>query len=303
VAHFQAGVLNEKMNNTGRVNLYQLHQQIPPHERAYLFELCQERKKDLQRLPQNHRAEIINLSDRADGQFAERGFGQAPRESHSFREYMANMGLIERQLLNEAVSRLIPRPDRERNDLTITEARNLLPEKARDEIRLRAANLAWQSLVPEEVFEREPTPEAMRISETIAHIQEHLQDRARVAQAARNDFVQEKNGHPLSPADARRLAELEKYAAQTREDVYRKFETLDALRHELELKRGGHHIHESATGSPNGFSQPQTEEFMKAGQLKSDQEWQFDSLREVLAAEAGMRTVEPQERNVWEHQR
>lgn len=303
LAHFQAGVLNEKMNNAGRVNLYQLHQQIPPHERAYLFELCQERKNDLQRPPQNHRAEIGNPGEKSEGQLAERGFGKAPRDSHSFREYMGNMGRIERQLLNEAVNRLIPQPDRERNDLSITEARNLLPEKTRDGIRLRAANLAWQSFVPEEVFEREPAPEAMRISETIAHMQEHLQDRARIAQAARNGFVQEKNGHSLSPVDARRLAELEKYAAQTREDVYRKFETLDALRHELELKRGLHQTHKLEAGSSHGFSQPQNGDFTRAGHLKSDQEWQFDSLREVLAAEAPMRTVEPRDRDVWEHQR
>lgn len=303
VAHFQAGVLNEKMNNEGRVNLYQLQQQIPPHERAYLFELCQERKKDLQRPPQNHRAEIVSPGEKSDGQFAERGFGKAPRDSHSFHEYMANMGRIERQLLNEAVSRLIPQSDQGRNDLTITEARSLLPEKTRDEIRLRASNLAWQSLVPEEVFEREPTPEAMRISETIAHMQEHLQDRARIAQTARNDFVQEKNGHSLSPADARRLAELEKYAAQTREDVYREFEALDALRRELELKRGSHQNHELEASSPNGFSQPQNGEFTKAGQLNSEKEWQFDSLRAVLAVEVSKLQMETRDRDTWEHQR
>ncbi len=174
VAHFQASLINEKMDNAGRVNLYQLNQRIPPHERAYLFELCKERKKGLQRTPQNDRVEIVNPGEKDNAPFAERGFGIAPRESHSFREYMANMGRIERQLLNEAVSRLIPLPDQERNDLTITEARNLLPEKTRNEIRLRARNLAWQSLVPEEVFEREPMPEVLRISETIAHIQLHF---------------------------------------------------------------------------------------------------------------------------------
>jgi len=303
VAHFQAGVLNEKMNNAGRVNLYRLHQQVPPHERAYLFELCQERKKDLQRPSQNHRAEIINPGEKSDRLFAERGFGKAPRESHSFREYMSNMGRIERQLLNETVNRLIPQLDRERIDLTITEARSLLPEKTRDQIRLRAANLAWQSLVPEEVFERDPTPEAMRISETIAHMQEHLQDRARIAQAARNDFVQDKNGHSLSPADTRRLAELEKFAAKTRDDVYRGFETIDALHRGLELKRGSNQTHELTADSPNGFSHLQNGDLTKAGQLKSDQEWQFDSLREVLAVEMSKSQIETRNRETWEHQR
>lgn len=110
---------------------------------------------------------------------------------------MANMGSIERQLLNEA---LIERgiefektaSGQTGDRLTITEARALLPESQRREIRLRARNLAWQNLVPEETFDRNPLPEVVRISETIAHIQEHLQERASVAQAARNDFIAER---------------------------------------------------------------------------------------------------------------
>jgi hypothetical protein len=309
LAHFQASVLNEIVDNAGRLNLYRLHQQIPPHERAYLFERAEERKNVLQRAPQNHRAEIVDPGERTDRQFAGRGFGKAPKDSHSFREYMSNMGRIERQLLNTAVSRLIPRSGGEQNDLTITEARNLLPEKTRDEIRLRARNLAWQSLVPDEVFEREPMPEALRISDTISHMQEYLQDRARIAQAARNDFAlekirlaEEKSRKPqdgrealnvnysehkqfvrtthdsFSPADAGSLAEFEKYAAQTREDVYRGFETLDALRGDLELKRESLREH-------------------------SDQDWKIDNLREVLDIEMNRYQIEPQEREEWQHQR
>jgi hypothetical protein len=221
---------------------------------------------------------------------------------------MANMGRIERQLLNEAVNRLILRPGGEQNDLTITEARNLIPEKARDELRLRARNLAWQSLVPDAVFEREPMPEALRISETIAHIQEHLQDRASVAQAARDDFVAEKvylaeeqlkDGRAASGTtgvdrkqfvqtvtDARRLAALERYATQTREDVYRGFEILDAQFRDLEQTRA--HV----------VKQVQEIEVSHLDEVvQTDQQWHFDSLREILNGEMNRQHDDPHERD------
>jgi hypothetical protein len=215
----------------------------------------------------------------------------------------------------------------------------------RDEIRLRARNLAWQNLTPDEVFEREPLPEALRISETIAHLQEHLQNRASIAQVARNDFVAEKvrlaearsNGErtplhiteeerkqfvqtaldSLSPTDARRLAELERYATQTREDVYRGFETIDAQWRDLELARGQNHLNRPVETSapritdvelpniklPNVFndvhhilaikhqdhvgeSQAKRLEadqgLFRPGYVDSDQVWRFDSLRDAL---------------------
>lgn len=345
VAHFQASILNEKMDSAGRINLRSLHQQIPPHERTYLFELCEERKKDLQRESQTDRTDIAGPSEKADGQSPGRAFGAAPKESRSFREYMSHMGRIERQLLNEAVSRLAPRPDHEQNNLTITEARNLAQEKMRDEIRLRARNLAWRNLTPDEVFEREPLPEALRISETIAHIQEHFQDRASIAQAARTDFIAEKirlaearsNDEraslriteeerkqfvqtvldSLSPADARRLAELERYATQTREDVYRGFETIDAQRRDLELARSHNHSNRPVETSasriidaeppniklPNVFNDihhifaieqrdhvgesqanriEADQSLFRPGYVDTDQVWRFDSLRDAL---------------------
>lgn len=345
IAHFQASILNEKMDRVGRVDLRSLHQQIPPHERTHLFELCEERKKNLQRESRSDRADVVGPSEKADGQLPGRAFGVAPKESRSFREYMSHMGRIERQLLNEAVSRLVPRTDNEQNGLIITEARNLLPEKTRDEIRLRARNLAWQNLTPDEVFERQPLPEALRISDTIAHIQEHLQDRASVAQAARNDFVAEKvrqaearssderaplhateEGRKqfaqtvldsLSPAEARKWAELERYATQTREDVYRGFETIDTQRRDLELARGQNHLNRSGGISapritdvelsniklPNVFNDAPRilaseqrdhvgesranrleadRSLFRSGYFASDQVWHFDSLRDAL---------------------
>ncbi|MGH9842486.1 MAG: hypothetical protein ACREEM_27400, partial [Blastocatellia bacterium] len=269
IAHFQASIINEKMNNEGKVNLHLLNQRIAPHERSFLYELSEERKRDVAKLPAAGRAEV----EREENKFGElsvtRTFGAMPRENQTFREYMTSMGRIERQLLNEAlVERGIEfersTSEQSRRGLTITEARLLLPESLQREIRLRARNQAWQSLIPEEAFDRHPSPEAARISDTIAHIQEHLQERASIAQMARNDFVTEQSrlyesrmwervdddalssipqedrerfASTLAPAETRKLLELDRYTSETRENVYRAFEHLDLLLHDFEVTR------------------------------------------------------------------
>jgi hypothetical protein len=284
VAHFQASILNEQISETGKINLFQLSQQLAPHERAYLFELSEERKKGVQRSPHIDRTEGISI-DKKDEGLSGRSFGEAPRESLSFRAYMANMGRIERQLLNEAVGRLNPQSGHEKSDLTITEARGMLPEKMRDEIRLQARNLAWQHLIPEEVFDREPLPEALHISDTIAHLQEQLQERARTALIARNDFVAEKTRlaeehsrsksdnqisfttrlkgrevytqsvlAALSPDAAHKLVELNRYTVKTREEVYRGFELLDAQFQALEQARARKIYRSEETANLHSFT-------------------------------------------------
>jgi hypothetical protein len=367
VAHFQASILNEQVRAVGNVNLFRLSQQIAPHERAYLFELSEVRKKSLLKSLLDDRTQNSPPTERRPGQLLGREFGRAPTESHSFREYMADMGRIERQLLNETVSKL---SGQLRNDLSITEARSLLPETMRDEIRLRARNQAWKSLVPDEVFDRTPLPEAVRISDAISHLQEHLQERASIARRVRNDFVEGKvrpaeerlKDHPatlttviedrkqfvptplnsLSQTDTRRMSELDRYAAQTREDVYRGFELLDEMRRDLELKRTERqshrdevflrrdnalstHVESSMVGrlkfeaalapalstSIVGRVQTQQEEGMldravssfQSAYVNSDHEWQFDSLREALTAEMSQHQVEARDREDWQHQR
>ncbi len=315
IAHFQASLINEKMNRESAVNIHSLGQRIPPHERTYLYELSEERKRELIRLPSARQSEIVRDKNKIAEPPFTRAFGAMPRENHAFREYMASMGRIERQLLNEA---LIERgiefarldSQQRENSLTITEARALLPESLQRGIRLRARNQAWQSLVPEEAFDRNALPEAARISDTIAHIQEHLQERASIAQTVRNDFI----------GDGRRLAELDRYAAQTREDVYRAFELLDVQRRDLELvrARNGEQIQkEEVLDRVTSFrpeivkttesvrlpaplrqqisisdAELQTEHVDLRSEeaistsvsmyVSSDQEWRFDSLREVL---------------------
>jgi hypothetical protein len=266
ISHFQASLLNEQMNNEGRLNLYLLHNRIPPHERAYLFESTENRKQALSKPHErNHQEKTLVQS-------LGRPTGEMPKESQTLREYLASMGQIERQLLNEEFRKLGMNiaPGDDRDGLTITEARAILPEQTARGVRLRARNQAWERIAPAEVFENNPLPEATRISETIAHIQEHLLEKASIAQNARNEFLAEKvreaerqlgdrpeSGigfllHPtkdgrekfvrsvivgLSPDDARKLTALDYYAAQTREAVYRGFEEIDLLRRNLELAR------------------------------------------------------------------
>ena len=369
IAHFQASIINEKMNSEGKVNLHLLSQRIAPHERTYLYEFSEERKKDLLRLPSAGRSEVVRENNLAELPVT-RAFGAIPRENATFREYMANMGSIERQLLNEA---LIERgiefektaSGQTGDRLTITEARALLPESQRREIRLRARNLAWQSLVPEETFDRNPLPEAVRISDTVAYIQEHLQERAGIALAARNDFIAERirsrgidSGEPktdkpsfqvtpegreqfvrsvldsLNSTDARRLAEIDHYAALTREDVYRAFELLDVQRRDLELVRAHDHPRVPEADISLRIFQTQSERLAAAGterslampfdkwtpvvaaelqkekveirsvesapavstlRVQSNQDWHFDSLNEVLRIEVGR----PQSETHW----
>ena len=286
VSHFQASILNEVMGNASRTDLHRLYQQIPPHERAYLYELCEERKKHLRGEPRNERAEVVNP--------AGRGFGVPPRESHSFREYMSHMGRIERHLLNEAVSRLAARPDHQRNDLSITEARDLLPEKTRDESRLRTRNLAWQRLIPGEVFEREPLPEASRISDTIAYLQDHLQDRARTALTARNDFVAEnmrfaqrhsrsQNDGQLSFATARE--EPEKYAQSVLNPDHNPLSAIP----KSEVHPGQRM--EAGKGS------------LQAMYVETDKEWRFDSLKEALDGRLYEFQSDNRGRDDWDYSR
>jgi hypothetical protein len=158
VAHFQAGILNEKMTHVGQVNLHLLSQRIPPHERSYLFEISEARKAALSKAPHPDHVESATFAGREDGQPAGRAFGNAPRESRAFQEFMPHMGGIERRLLNEAVSRMNPQKIHEPNKLSITEARNLLPGKMCDEIRLHARDQAGKAWFQQKCLIETPRP-------------------------------------------------------------------------------------------------------------------------------------------------
>lgn len=137
-----------------------------------------------------------------------------------------------------------------------------------------------------------------------------------ITEEERKQFVQTALDS-LSPADARRLAELERYATQTREDVYRGFEAIDAQRRDLELSRSHNHLNRPVETSasritdaelpniklPNVFNdihhifaieqrdhvgesqanRLETEQIpFRPGYVDTDQVWRFDSLRDAL---------------------
>jgi hypothetical protein len=239
VAHFQAGILNEKMTHTGQVNLHLLSQRIPPHERSYLFEISEEHLQDRARIAQATRNDFI----------AEK------------------VAVAER---------------------TITE---------------RAAN------------------------------QESAEERRK---------FQQKVIESLAPSDARQLAALEQYTAQTREEVYRGFEILDVQRRDLDLKRTQSNQQMREVDPPHLFSFEWGETPVRSGHLQfepalipsrngfhvarseiaetgrrseqpkslsrmpspnSNQEWHFHSLRDVLPADVNPHRVESRAREDWQHDR
>jgi hypothetical protein len=228
VAHYQAAILNEKLENPGKLNLRSLHESLAPPERNHLFDRVQERKQALARSAspgQRVRADEAVRDTNTVLVGTGRAFGQLPAGSGSYRDYMAAMGAVERQLLNEAVRRRrgITLGDErlagELRPLSITEARAKLPFQEQAELRRRARNLAWEFVAPPEVFARNPSPAALRLSDAIAHTQEHLQEWARVAHAAREQFIREQ----AAPAEKRlaeergRAAYLETFTAKLQE--------------------------------------------------------------------------------------
>jgi hypothetical protein len=176
-----------------------------------------------------------------------RAFGEVPRESRAYGEYLKRLNEIDRQLLNDAIDRRRQNGNKatagERRDpFSIKEARALLPVEEWNEIRQRARNRAWYQFAPETAFASEPDETALRLSDLIARLQEEMQPRALVAAQVLCQFITDKTGFSyeggqipvtvwdrLDPADTQQLRELDDYATRTREEFYCGFETLDAL--------------------------------------------------------------------------
>ncbi len=267
--HYQATILNEEMRNPSRVDLRSMFERLPPHERTFLIERMEEKKQSITR-SQTPMRDPTSPPPHTIPPSAARTFASIPRESNSYREYMANMGAIESRLLNEAVRQRQKDPGhivitKDVNPVSITEARALLPQEEQVRIREQARNLAWEQLAPPEVFASQPEPVARRLSDTVAQLQEETQQRARLAHQALDEFVREKIGfngrnespsvnalNKLEPADAQRLNALKDYGARMREELYRGFESLDGLRREIEKPRGHDEIgrHQQAELTP-----------------------------------------------------
>jgi hypothetical protein len=161
---------------------------------------------------------------------------------------MAGVAEIEQRLLNWAVRQRQKGEGRlgdEEVVLSTKEAGALLPTEEQAAIRNRACNLAWERLALPETYDAPSGSAARLLGDAIAQLQEEIQPRARLAARTLDDFLEKKLGHhkndrsredavrSLSPADAQSWRELEAYAAETRRELYRGFESLDQLRREV----------------------------------------------------------------------
>ena len=165
-----------------------------------------------------------------------------------------------------------------------------------------------------EVFASQPEPAARRLGDTVAHLQEETQQRARLAHQALDEFVREKVGpngrnepssadtlSKLEPADAQKLRALQDYAAKTREELYRGFESLDGLRRELEKPRG----HEEIGRNLQAESTPDQEQVLSMNRHSSGRDLQlangsnFEFDRNSTVGGASVRTPETLESRSW----
>jgi hypothetical protein len=296
IRHYQASLLNEKMDNPGKLDLYRMYATLAPHERTFLIERIEERKQSLTRNTFPERATTTKENDREVVPHNGRPFGEVPRESATYREYIASMGAIEQRLLNEAVHKRrdlpVVVPNGEDRQLSITEARSLLPREEGGRIRNQARNLAWEQLAHPDAFNSRPTPEAQKVSDTIAHLQEETQERARLAHQTLQTFIQEKVGEKsaseLDPNVARQMEDLNRYAAATREELYRGFETLDAMRREYELSRTVNGLEQLRSPAEHDEHVIDRDELrasdfgQRADHVDLTEKWRFDSLRDLI---------------------
>ena len=220
IRHYQATILNEEMRNPGKLDLRSMFERLPPHERTFLVERIEEKKQSITR-SQTPLRDPTSAPPHSIHPSAARPFASIPRESASYREYMASMGAIESRLLNEAARQRQKDSGhivitKEGNPLSITEARALLPQEEQIKIREQARNLAWEQLAPPEVFTQQPEPAARSLGDTVAHLQEETQQRARLAHQALDEFVREKVGSNgrNDPSSADTLSKLQPADAQ-----------------------------------------------------------------------------------------
>ncbi|HEX5081713.1 MAG TPA: hypothetical protein VFY40_06695 [Blastocatellia bacterium] len=222
----------EEMRNPGRLPLYEMHKKLLGHERDYIYHLAEEMKKPLPSKEHPVRANAKTLEEAA----MNRAFGEIPQQSKSYQEYIAALGEIKRQLLEEVVSRS-------------NNGAGAINSIEQIRIHNRACDLAWERLAVDEVFSSRPSEAAQRLSDAIAKLQQEAQPRARLAAQALDDFGKENipsytNGRvPRNILDRldqplrERYEQLKDFANRSREELYRGFEAIDGLRQEIEKAR------------------------------------------------------------------
>jgi uncharacterized damage-inducible protein DinB len=226
----------------------------------------------IKKLGRQNQASVQQSVKSADPAPKGRAFGELPRKSRTYRQYLKSLNKIDLELLNEAVRRRLGEfgqmsGGKKGKQLSIQDARALLRVEEWSEIRDRARNKAWAQFAPEEAFDPQPSEAALKLSDCIAHLQEVVQPRAVLAAQVLVEFIKQKTGFSyqggpipetvwkkLNSTDAQRLKELNDYATRTREEFYRGFETMDKLRRHL--KKAGDSG--SSPSAPNMESSGQT---------------------------------------------
>jgi relaxase MobL-like protein len=232
VSQFQAALINppERMNNPSKLPLYQMNRRILNHEKDEIYIQAEKAKRELPRRVRPTRSDSKNPA-----QAAGRSPGAIPYWSKSYQEYIKTMGEINRQLIDEALHN--------RGD------GQTLAREEQVHLRQRARNLAWGRLAPSEVFSSRPGDTALRLSDTIAKLQEEIQPRAALAAQVLDEFSRKnissyKDGRmpknalgKLEPHIRESYQQLRDYAQRTSEELYRGFEAIDGLRAEIEKAR------------------------------------------------------------------
>ncbi|MCI0389676.1 MAG: hypothetical protein MOB07_13065 [Acidobacteria bacterium] len=215
IRHYRRSIINEEMQNPGKLDMRRLYEGLPQFERDYLYRKIEETARTFVGRHPSLRESAPELG--VSGPTSVR----ASRDNESFRIYLAGMKDVEQSLLD---------------------AQPELSKTVRAEIHERACRMAWDRLVLPEMFADPPTGAARLLSDTIAELQERVQPRARVAAQALNGFIREKTGEALSKlesADQQRMEALQKYAAESREELFKGFEMIDKLRLEIIASREG----------------------------------------------------------------
>jgi hypothetical protein len=139
-------------------------------------------------------------------------------------------------------------------DDSVKEGKTSLPREERNQIRQQARLEAWEQIAPADVDDSRSAPTSKQIRDTVAHLRDEVQERARLARQVLQEFTKEhvegKDAGQLPPSIARRWEELNRYAAVTREELYRGFESLDSLRHEFNRAHAGNDDSRLAEGDP-----------------------------------------------------
>jgi MobL relaxases len=232
VRQFQAALLKppEEMENPSRLPLYRMHQQLLSQEKDDIYLLAERTKREL---PSRERPAHIDSKDRVKA--GGRAYGAVPHNSKSYQEYIAALSEINRQLTDETLARR-------------GNGQNISREE-QAELRLRARNRAWSQLVPPEVSDPEPGETAMKLSDTIAKLQDKVQPRAALATQVLEEFssknipgyndgrVSKKALAKLDPHIREQYEQLRDYAQRTREEFYSGFEKIDDIQAHIEKAR------------------------------------------------------------------